>query len=333
MPTIYEVARLAGVSPKTTARILSGDSPRSKHREKVLSCARELGYVRNQQAANLRTGRSQLIGVVVPYIDNPFYTKFLQEIHNVLHDRGYHSLIACSFGRSEGLLDALRMFETYKVDGITIDVSEGVLTPEIHAAMEHMQSRGQPIVITGAQLHDIIYDHLYLDNRRAMAKVVRHLKARNHATVAFVGGYAENMNIMNRLDGLKASAQAHGLTIKPKWISLGNPAVASVHQRVAQMLSAPDRPSAIVCSSDMIAITVMKAAFELDLSVPGDVAVTGFDDIDQAGLVNPSLTTVRQPMAIMAKDIVDLLLRQQARATSEVAEKRYEAELVIRDST
>jgi LacI family transcriptional regulator len=112
MPTIYEVADLSGVSPKTAARILAGGSPTSKSRDKVLNCARKLGYVRNQQAANLRTGRSRLIGTVVPFIDNPFYTKYLQEIHDALSAKDYQSLIACSFGRSENMLAAVKLFET-----------------------------------------------------------------------------------------------------------------------------------------------------------------------------------------------------------------------------
>ena len=333
MPTIYEVARLAGVSPKTAARILSGDSLRSKKRTEVLACAQKLGYVRNQQAANLRTGRSQLIGVIVPYIDNPFYTKFLQEMHNALHQQGYQGLIACSFGKSKTLLEALRLFETYNIDGVSIDVSEGVLTDEIHSSLQLMKRRGRSVVITGAQMHDICHDHLYLDNRRAMGKLVRHLKSRNHDMVGFMGGYTENLNIRNRLDGLKEALKAHNVTIRQQWIGLGDPSVAAVHQRACQILSTKDRPSAIVCTSDMIAISTMKAAFELELQIPRDVAITGFDDIDLAALMSPGLTTVRQPMTVMARDIVDLLLHQQERISERPIEKLYDAELIIRDST
>src|SRR4030095_3300153 len=97
--------------------ILAGKSLRSKSRDRVLQCARKLDYVRNQQAANLRTGRSKLIGVMVPFIDNPFYTKFLQEMHDALGAKGYQSLIACSFGESTSMLAAVSLFETYHVDG------------------------------------------------------------------------------------------------------------------------------------------------------------------------------------------------------------------------
>ena len=81
MATIYQIALRAGVSPKTAARVLAGGSLRSKHRAKILRCAQALDYVRNQRAADLRTGRSGMIGIIVPYIDNPFYTALLQEMH------------------------------------------------------------------------------------------------------------------------------------------------------------------------------------------------------------------------------------------------------------
>jgi len=332
MANIYEIAESAGVSSNTAARILAGGSKRSKHHAKVLACAKALGYVRNQQAANLRTGRSRLIGILVPHIDNPFYTKFLQEMHDALIGKGYQSLIACSFGKSNDMLAALKLFETYNVDGIALDISEGTLTPEINQLLQRMRKRKRPVVITGAQLHDIDYDHLYLDNKSALAKLVRHLSLRGHKTVGFLGGMADNLNIKNRLDSLKQSLREQGLTIRPEWIALGNPALPAVLQRAHQLLHSDDRPSALVCTSDMIAMAAMRAATEVGLRVPQDIAISGFDDIEQAGLMTPGLTTLRQPMGVMAKDIVELLLRPKKPREKAVQEKRYEAELIIRES-
>lgn len=333
MANIYEIAERAGVSPKTAARILAGGSKRSKHHAKVLACAQALGYVRNQQAANLRTGRSRLVGILVPYIDNPFYTKFLQEMHDALKEKSYQSMIACSFGRADDMVSALKLFDTYNVDGIALDISEGTLTPEISQLLQQMRKRKRAIVITGAQLHDIAYDHLYLDNKSAVAKLVRHLSARGHKTVGFLGGMPDNLNIKNRLESLKQSLREQGLVIKTEWIALGDPSIPSVLQRAHQLLRGKDRPTAIVCTSDMIAMAAMRAASEAGLRVPDDVAISGFDDIEQAGLMNPGLTTLRQPMEVMAKDIVELLLRPGKPRNKPIEEKRYEAELVIREST
>lgn len=333
MSTIYKVAALAKVSPMTAARILSGKSRQSKNVANVLACARKLNYVRNQQAANLRTGRSRLIGVMVPFIDNPFYTKMLQELHNAISARDYQSLIACSFGKTDNMLDAIALFETYKVDGIVLDISEGVVTAAMHQRLKTLQRGMRSVVITGSQHHDLSFDHLYLDNKSAVTKLMAHLLSRGRTSFGFVGGFAENINIRNRLDAFKHSLDRAHLPIRPEWISLGDPSLAAVTQRVSRMLRGDPKPSAIVCTSDIIAMVVIKAALEVGLRVPQDLAVTGFDDIDQASLVNPSLTTLRQPLKVMSEDIVDLLLRRLEKTKVPAKEKQYEAELVIREST
>lgn len=333
MATIIEVAEEAGVSLKTAARILAGGSPQSKKRELVLRCARKLGYVRNQQAANLRTGRSKLVGIIVPFIDNPFYTKSLQELHDALMARGYQSLIACSFGQSATMLSAFKFFESYNVDGVVVDISEGILTPEIQERMRVMQARDRPVMITGGQEHDIPHDHLFLDNQSAIERLVRHLVNRGYRSIGLLGGLAGNLNIKNRVDGFKAVLKEAKLPVVPEWISLGDPGLGSVTQRAFQLLRADRRPAALICTSDMIAMVVLKVASEAGLRVPGDLAVTGFDDIDQAALLTPGLTTVRQPLRTMANDIADLLVQRLGGDKSECHEKRYEAELVIREST
>jgi LacI family transcriptional regulator len=333
MATIHEVAALAGVSPMTAARILAGKSQRSKSRQRVLKCAEKLAYVRNEHAANLRTGRSRLIGVMVPFIDNPFYTKFLQEMHDALGQNQYQSLIACTFGHAASMLSAVQLFESYNVDGLVLDLSEGLMTPEAQQRLRSLQQRSRAVVVTGSQRHDLSYDHLYLDNHSAIEKLMRHLLSRGHRRFGFVGGFEENLNISNRLEAFKACISAARLPVLEECISLGDPALTDVTQRVHRLLRAPHRPTAIVCTSDMIAVVVIKAARETGLRVPQDLAVTGFDDIDLANLINPSLTTVRQPLNAMAREIVGLLLRRLDAKRAPFEEKRFEADLLIREST
>jgi LacI family transcriptional regulator len=219
------------------------------------------------------------------------------------------------------------------VDGIVLDISEGILTPEIQDRIQHLQRHSHPVVVTGGQRHNISCDHLYLDNRTAIAKLMRHLVARGHRTFGFLGGLPQNLNIKNRLEGFKAALREAGAAVVPEWISLGDPSLASVNQRAHQLLRASPRPTALVTTSDMIAMVALNVAHENGLRIPDDLAVTGFDDIAEAGLLNPGLTTVRQPMRTMAVDIVDMLLDQRRSLRRPVREKRYEAELVIRNST
>lgn len=332
MATIYQIAKRAGVSPKTTARILSGGSPLSRHRANVLRHAKALGYVRNQQAANLRTGRSGLIGVIVPYIDNPFYTGFLQGLHDALLSHHYQSLIACSFGQAENMLTAIRVFETYNIDGLVLDISEGILTQEILKKLSGFPKRSRSVVITGGQRQDVLHDHLCLDNKRAMGKVVEYLFAKGHRGFGFLGGVPENLNIAQRLDGFKEALKYANVSFVPEWVSLGDPALQSVFERAKALLQKSPTPSALLCTSDVIAMIAMKAAAESGLRVPMDVAITGFDDIEQASFLTPSLTTLRQPMKAMTADIVQLLIARIKSIDLPVREKIYDVELIHRSS-
>lgn len=333
MATIYEVAEGAGVSPMTAARILSGSSQRSKHREKVLQSAKKLGYVRNVNAANLRTGRTHLIGIMVPFIDNPFYTKFLQEMHDALTDKGYQSLIACSFGEGQAMLQALELFGSYSVDGVVMDISEGVVTDALKEKLAKTQNKTCPVVVTGARRDDIPYDHLYLDNERAVGKLIRFFVARGHSRMGFVGGFPENLNIQQRVTGFRQALADTNLKCSSGDISLGSPDLDSVRQRAHRLLRSKNRPTAIICTSDMIAMVIIRAAIELGLRVPQDVAVAGFDDITQASLTTPSVTTIRQPLRAMAFDIVSMLLSRLENPKAPIREQEYEAELILREST
>ncbi len=332
MATIYQIAKQTGVSPKTAARILAGESPGSQHRARVLGCAKKLGYVRNQQAANLRTGRSGLIGIIVPYIDNPFYTAFLQSMHDTLLDHRYQSLIACSFGQPENMLTAFRLFETYNIDGLVLDISEGMLNSEILATLRTYHKRSRPVVITGGRDRDILHDHLCLDNKRAMAKAVEYLHTKGHRSFGFLGGVPENLNIASRLDGFQEALQRFNIASPPEWISLGSPALQHVFERALALFQLPTPPSALLCTSDMIAMMAMKAAAEAGKRVPADVAITGFDDIEQASFLNPSLTTLRQPIKAMTKDIWQMLQGRLKSNKLPIRERIYDVELVPRAS-
>ncbi|MGE9292479.1 MAG: LacI family DNA-binding transcriptional regulator, partial [Puniceicoccales bacterium] len=187
--------------------------------------------------------------------------------------------------------------------------------------------------VTGARRDDIPYDHLYLDNERAVRKLIRYFVSRGHSRMGFVGGLPENMNIQQRVRGFELALADENLECGPAAISLGAPDLDSVTQRTHQYLRSSDRPSAVICTSDMIAMVVIRAAIELGLRVPQDIAVAGFDDITQASLTTPSVTTIRQPLRAMSQDIVSMLLSRLESPKTPIREKQYEAELILREST
>ena len=147
--TIYDIAAKAGVSPKTAARILSGETQRSKSKKVVLEWAERLGYVRHANAVNLRTGSTQIAGLLEPFIDNPYYTSIIQELHNALTEKGFRVIVACSFGRAVDAVAALKMFQSYNVDGIFFNGSERELIPKIVGLIEQFQKADKPMILSG----------------------------------------------------------------------------------------------------------------------------------------------------------------------------------------
>ena len=333
MVTIYEIAKKAGVSPKTAARILSGETRRSKKQDEVKEWARRLGYVRNANAANLRTGRSSLVGIIVPYIDNPYYTQVIQELHDALDDQKLKALVSCSFGKTDEVLAALNVFRSYDVDGLFLNLSQGKLTPEVLDLLNQLQEEGKPVVLMGASGNKMSFDAVDIDNESGIAKAVAYLAAKGHERIAFMGGDVGNETLEARHRGYLRGMTEAGLSIDDAMISVGEPTSMDAARRTLELFESGPVPTAIVCAADVMAPGVMKSCASKGLRLPDDIALTGFDDVSLAPLMVPALTTLRQPIPQMAKDAVSQFVsRIESRDFSKPRMMVYETELIIRES-
>lgn len=335
MVTIYDVAQAAGVSPKTAARILGGDyGGRPANRTSVLEAARRLGYVRNQQAANLRSGRSRLIGVIVPDLQNPHYPLFYQQIHDTAIARGYHLLLSSTFGRAAEEKQALHMFEMNRVEGIILNAAEGESDEECDAILARLIKSGVAAVVAGRPNRGVPADEIRLDNISAAVRAVAYLHRTGHRRVAFVTGSITTMAGGERLKGFRQGCEAVGLGDADMLVSEGQFTIASGASQAAALLRRSDRPTAILAANDLIAIGAIQAAQSAGLRVPQDVAVIGFGDNPLAQLVSPKLTTLRVPVPQIATDCVNAVLDRVAHRGEPLPPRRfeYQADLVIRES-
>jgi DNA-binding LacI/PurR family transcriptional regulator len=333
MVTICEVATLAQVSPKTAARILAGESGRPGNHEKVMTAARKLGYVRNQQAANLRSGKSGLLGVIVPDITNPFYPVFFQTIHDIASALGYQILLSSTFGKLKDEIHALRMFEVNRVEGIVLNASEGESDEECDAILNRFLARGVPVVLAGRPARGLKVDEIVLRNVEAVERAVAYLVKTGHRRLGFIGGAPQNFASQERLRGFTRGLDAAGLKLDTRWITHGDFSADSGRRQALTQLALTPRPTALVAMNDSLAIGALKACEELRLRVPHDVAVTGFDDITLAPLVNPALTTLRQPQEQIARECVNLLINRIKTGKLGPPKKLiYDPDLIVRAS-
>lgn len=333
MVTIHDISRETGVSPNTVARILSGRRGRPYNEDKVLRAAKKYGYVRNEQAANLRTGRSKFLGLTVPDIQNPHYPLFYQAAHDVAAAQGYHILLSSTFGRVTEELQALQLFEVNRVAGIIINSAEGETDEACDARLEAFTKRGVPVVVCGRSSRGLQFDESMVKNAEAAARAVNYLHRTGHKRVGFIGGPLETLAATQRLAGFRDGLKACGLSESPELILAGEFTMASGAQQIRRLLDLPKRPTAILAANDLLAIGAIQTAQGAGIEVPRDLAVIGFGDTPYAELFSPKLTTLRVPTKQIAQDCVNIVLeRIQAGLKGSPRQLIYEAELIVRES-
>ena len=304
-PTIRDVARHAGVSAATVSRVLN-DSPLvlEPTRERVQASVDELGYRLNATARNLSIGRAMAIGVVVPFFTAPSVIERLRGVVERLGrgDRREYDLMLFDVEAPER-----RPFENLvardRVAGLLI-ISLPVSGPEVAA----LQRDELPVVLVDA-VHPA-FASVVIDNARGGELAAQHLLARGHRRIGFVGDHPDNQygftSSWDRRRGFAAALERAGAALDPALERVGPHGREPAGELAEQLLTLPDPPTAIFAASDLQAIGVLKAAEKLDVSVPDELAVIGFDDVDLAEIVG--LTTIRQPLREGGALAADLLV-------------------------
>ena len=334
MPTIYEIAKLTGVSPKTVARVLNGQSGRSKNRERILEAASQLGYVKNEQAAKLRSGKSYAFGIIVPQIRNQTYTRFMQSFHEAGARFGYHTYFASTFGSADEEVRAIRYFLGSSVEAIIINGSETPVSAEFRGLAHLAHSRGVPIIMSGRRHRDLPIRHIRLNNSDAVATEVQHLTKLGHHRIAHLTGPREHPVVKERQEGFEKAMREAGLEYSSDSISFGDLNAASGEKRMMELIRAT-RCTAVVSANDFLALGAMKAAQKAGVVIPDDLAIVGFDDIEMAVWVHPGLTTLRVPYDEIAEDTISELLpkNDDTSPSGKKNRKEYTPHLVVRGST
>jgi LacI family transcriptional regulator len=308
-PSVYEVARLAGVSTATVSRVLAGYErvlPRTRH--KVLTAVTELGYVPSGAARDLAARRTGVLGLCFPDLDAEdtddddaayWHDEVIRGMERAARRGGYAVLIAASHQRDDS---GLVLSIAGRCDGLVVLARTAPL-----AMIEHVATR-IPVVLLAAEeggaRPDRAIDYLAVANESGAYQVTAHLTdGHGYPGVCFIAGPPGSPDSDRRLDGFRRATA--GLPGAP--VYHGDFTIAGGRRAAERIIAAGPVPRALVCANDQMAIGVMAALQHAGLSVPGDVAVTGFDGIRLGRHLRPSLTTVVQPMAALGDTAVTLL--------------------------
>lgn len=329
--TLEDVAQVAGVSAATVSRALRNDARISvRTREMVQRTADELHYVPNAGARSLVMRSTRTLGLMIPDMTDPVHGQVATAFEQEALERGYGVIVANGFGDEERERSGLRAFTMQRVDGITL-MGSTLDQEEVIATMAP-----DPVVLVGSENlggpgadPDLPMGCLRADEASGVEAMVAHLLARGRRRIGYVNGPEVRSNITRR-DAMRRALSAAG-TAGPlsqyEGGALGWTRGAAVAALVAQ-----DRPDAVVCFDDRLALAVMDGLRSFGVRVPQDIAVVGFDDIPFAALANPRLSTVAPPSAEMGRRAVQMLmsaLEDGALPPSEVLPVR----LVVRESS
>jgi LacI family transcriptional regulator len=296
-----DVAQAAGVSVATVSKVVNGHYGVSQATlEKVLGVIDDLGYEASLGARSLRSHRTNIIGVLVAEFE-PFSTELLKGVSDAIHGSGYE-LLAYSGGHRGGAVGWERR-SLSRLGGTLIDGAI-VVTPTVLDA-----GRGIPVVAVDPHWGPSDVPTVDADNFSGAVMATEYLLGLGHRRIAHLGGRTDLESARLREQGFRSAMAAAGVTVDEALVRVGGYRAETASAPAHELLSLPDRPTAIFAANDLSAIRTMEVAEELGLRVPEDLSVVGFDNVPESALSTPALTTINQPLRDMGATALDLLVR------------------------
>lgn len=328
-PTLSDIARLAGVSTATVSRVINGTGHVSPPlRERILHEIEATGYVPHGPAQALASERTSTVGAIIPTLSNAIFATGLQAFEQRLDEAGYTLLIAISEYDPDHALRHARSLARRGVDGMMLI---GQSFPD--EIFELARARDLPYVTTWSFNADGPHPAVGFDNRRAAYRLTRYLLEIGHRDIAMIAGVsADNDRAADRIAGVQAALADWDVTLRPKWLVERAYEVADGREAARLLMSQTDRPTAIVCGNDVLAMGALFECQAMGLDLPRDVSIAGFDDLPLAAHLSPPLTTMAVPSEQMGRFAAEYLLARFAGA--QVADrKELEVGLVVRETT
>ncbi|PWG63999.1 LacI family DNA-binding transcriptional regulator [Bifidobacterium callitrichidarum] len=308
-PTLHDVAKRAGVSVASVSNYLN-DYPYMKPatRERIQKAIDELGYVTNQQARNLRSGRTGLISLSLPDLNQIYFAELAEETIKQAREYGYRVIIESTGNDRQREIDSARAMASNMTDGL-------ILSPtQLRAEDVHELEGDYPLVVLGERLFGAPAPHVMIANESAAQAVTEHLLKAGCRTIAVVGGTLDASlpsSRSMRTKGYAAALADRGLPVRPELVrEIGEWTSAEGAKAVRDMYAQGIRPDGIFALNDLLAMGVISQLREMRVRVPESVRVVGFDDIDEAKYTIPSMTTVDPDRAQVAKLAIESILKQ-----------------------
>lgn len=330
MPTIHEVANRAGVGSITVSRVINNSGYISTEtRERVEKAIAELGYVPNSLARSLRSRRTNTIGLIVTDITNPFFTTLARGVEDAANDAGY-TVIFCNTDESTAKEEKyLNVLLQKQVDGLLLVPTENPVS-----TIQQIQKQGTPVVVLDRRISAVNVDIVRCDSVDGAYQLTNYLVSLGHRQIAVMSGSEGVSTADDRIAGYRNALEEAGIAIDEGYIFRGDFTQTSGYSMTKQAINLPLRPTALIAANNFITIGAMKALQEVEMEVPDDIALVGFDDLPPAMVTFPFFTVASQPAYEMGTRAMQLLVgRLEGKEKDSYQEIILPTQLIVRRSS
>ena len=328
-PTIYDIARLAGVSTATVSKVFNQTGNISeKTRRRILEISKELNYQPNVLASALNGKKTFSLGLLIPDMVNPFFAELARNVEDRAQELGFNLIICNTDNDMKKEIKYIQLLRQKSVDGII--VATGVRNDEF---LKELIDQRVPIALVAREMSVLSTSTVLVDDFAGGYNATRHLIELGHRRIAVI---AESMSVSSskeRVRGYRHALEEAELRYDEELVLTSDFSIESGRVTALAILQRPSRPTAIFACNDLLAIGALQAAKELGIRVPDDLSVVGFDNTILASITDPPMTTVAQPIRAMGHQVVDLIVAEINEESTVKQRVVLLPELIIRQST
>lgn len=326
---LIDVARAAGVSTATASLALKENSRISAEtRERVRKAVESTGYRYNRLAAKLRTGQTMTVGLLITDISNPYFAALAAGVETVMDEHGYMVFLVNSGDNSTRQSRQIATLMEHGVDGVLLSPADGTDVKTMTGLVES----DLPVVQVSRWVDGLPFDIIGPDNIAVARELTEHLLMTGHKRIGFIGGADGGSVRIERLAGYHQALTDAGLAVDPLLTPVAPPTRSNGARLLHQIIKLDNPPTAVICYHDLMALGALEAAYEIGLTVGTDLAIAGFDDITEAALCRPALTTVHIDAESIGRTAAIRLLARIKGDDSDPAHSIVPAHLVVRES-
>lgn len=335
-PTIYDIAKTAGVSPGTVSRALNNIGyVKDETRKRIEAAVAELRYTPNRAARSLKTKQTGLVLLAIPDTDNSFYVDMIKAVQEVCKGHGYSMILSYTEAQVSEEVRALRMLREHYADAtILINFS---FTPKHLKEMERIQA---PLVLSGI-CKDVIggnaqdrFDYIGVDAEKGVHLAIRHLAQQGHQRIAYIAGPSRFLLFRERYHGYQTALAECGIPEREDLVVWCEYTEACAISAVKALMTLPQPPTAICCANDILALAAQRSIQDMGLRVPEDVSIVGMDNISITTKVRPMMSTVAIAQAEIGRAAAELVFsRLEGTETRPSIRQIFEPRLIVRDSS